>query len=120
MLSQPPPSFFQLDTEGRVIRTDSFSKMLSSGLPITPPDETETEGGAVIRFRLGFVTGPNAVIERLMLHLQVTSMHASSLSQVTNLLFVILIPHPRVVVQAVVRELLSRWGIQGFLAHSKE
>ena len=48
-----PPSFFSLDTEGRVIRFDSFSKILSSGI------------------RLGFVTGPKPLIERLVLHMQV-------------------------------------------------
>jgi len=47
-----PPSFFSLDTEGRVIRFDSFSKILSSGI------------------RLGFVTGPKPLIERLVLHMQ--------------------------------------------------
>ena len=48
-----PPSFFSLDTEGRVIRFDSFSKILSSGI------------------RLGFVTGPKPLIKRLVLHMQV-------------------------------------------------
>ena len=48
-----PPSFFSLDTEGRVIRFDSFSKILSSGI------------------RLGFVTGPKPLIERIVLHMQV-------------------------------------------------
>ena len=48
-----PPSFFSLDTEGRVLRFDSFSKILSSGI------------------RLGFVTGPKPLIERLVLHMQV-------------------------------------------------
>jgi len=48
-----PPSFLSMDTEGRVIRFDSFSKVLSSGL------------------RLGFVTGPAPLIERINLHMQV-------------------------------------------------
>ena len=47
------PSFFSMDTEGRVLRFDSFSKILSSGI------------------RLGFVTGPKPLIERLVLHMQV-------------------------------------------------
>ena len=42
-----------MDIEGRVIRFDSFSKVLSSGL------------------RLGFVTGPPPIIERINLHMQV-------------------------------------------------
>ena len=48
-----PPSLFSLDTEGRVIRFDSFSKILSSGV------------------RLGFVTGPKELIQRIVLHMQV-------------------------------------------------
>ena len=71
---QRPPSFLTLDTEGRVIRWlpspgttarfDSFSKVLSSGI------------------RLGFVTGPKELIQRIVLHMQVSVLHASSLSQV--------------------------------------
>ena len=57
------PSFYSLDVDGRVLRFDSFSKILSSGL------------------RLGFVTGPKPLIERIMLHMQVSSMHTTSLSQ---------------------------------------
>ena len=57
------PSFYSMDVDGRVLRFDSFSKILSSGL------------------RLGFVTGPKPLIERIMLHMQVSSMHTTSLSQ---------------------------------------
>ena len=78
---QRPPSFFSLDTEGRVLRFDSFSKILSSGI------------------RLGFVTGPRPLIERIVLHMQVSVLHASSLSQV------------------ITSQLLDQWGHQGFLAH---
>ena len=53
------PSLFSLDTEGRVIRFDSFSKILSSGV------------------RLGFVTGPKELIQRIVLHMQVTKMKYS-------------------------------------------
>ena len=48
-----PASFLSMDIEGRVLRFDSFSKVLSSGL------------------RLGFVTGPPQLIERINLHMQV-------------------------------------------------
>jgi kynurenine/2-aminoadipate aminotransferase len=48
-----PPSFLSLDTEGRVLRFDSFSKILSSGI------------------RLGFVTGPRELVQRIVLHMQV-------------------------------------------------
>ena len=80
-LPDRPPSFLSLDTEGRVLRFDSFSKVLSSGI------------------RLGFVTGPPPLIERINLHMQASVLHASSLSQV------------------IAYELLSQWGIQGFMEH---
>jgi len=76
-----PPSFFSLDTEGRVIRFDSFSKILSSGI------------------RIGFVTGPKPLIERLVLHMQVSVLHASSLSQV------------------ITSKLIEQWGHEGFFNH---
>jgi len=81
---QRPPSFLTLDTEGRVIRFDSFSKVLSSGI------------------RLGFVTGPKELIQRIVLHMQVSVLHASSLSQV------------------VTASLLEQWGRPGFYAHVDE
>jgi len=76
-----PPSFFSMDTEGRVLRFDSFSKILSSGI------------------RLGFVTGPKPLIERIVLHMQVSVLHASSLSQV------------------ITTNLLDQWGHEGFFRH---
>jgi len=76
-----PPSLFSLDTEGRVIRFDSFSKILSSGV------------------RLGFVTGPKELIQRIVLHMQVSVLHASSLSQV------------------ITHKLLESWGHEGFFNH---
>eukprot|EP00667_Euglena_gracilis_P008936 EG_transcript_9071 len=59
-----PPSYLSLDTDGRVIRMESFSKVLSSGI------------------RVGFATGPKRLIDQLQLDLQATCMHASGLSQV--------------------------------------
>ena len=47
------PSLFSMDTDGRVLRFDSFSKIVSSGL------------------RLGFVTGPKPLVDRIALHGQV-------------------------------------------------
>jgi len=73
-----------MDTEGRVIRFDSFSKILSSGI------------------RLGFVTGPKPIVDRVMLHMQVSVLHASSLSQV------------------LVSNLLEQWGEEGFRNHIKK
>ncbi|OAD52887.1 Kynurenine/alpha-aminoadipate aminotransferase, mitochondrial [Eufriesea mexicana] len=57
-------SFLSLDTEGRVIRLDSFSKVLSSGL------------------RLGFITAAAPLIASIELHLQSSHLHAPTLSQV--------------------------------------
>lgn len=59
-----PRSFFSIDNgEGRVLRFDSFSKLLSSGI------------------RIGFVTGPSELVERLELHSQSTTLHTSGISQ---------------------------------------
>ncbi|XP_078071249.1 kynurenine/alpha-aminoadipate aminotransferase, mitochondrial isoform X2 [Mustelus asterias] len=75
------PSFLSLDVDGRVIRTDSFSKILSSGL------------------RIGFVTGPKPLIDQVVLHIQVSTMHVSSFTQL------------------MVLQLLQQWGQDGFLKH---
>uniref|UniRef100_A0A673BVU3 Aminotransferase class I/classII large domain-containing protein n=1 Tax=Sphaeramia orbicularis TaxID=375764 RepID=A0A673BVU3_9TELE len=57
------PTFLSMDVDGRVIRTDSFSKILSSGL------------------RIGFVTGPKPLVDRVVLHIQASTMHTSSFTQ---------------------------------------
>jgi len=57
------PSLLSLDTDGRVIRTDSFSKILSSGI------------------RVGWVTAHAKFIERITLAMQCTELHASAVSQ---------------------------------------
>lgn len=75
------PTFLSMDVDGRVIRADSFSKILSSGL------------------RVGFVTGPKPLIEKIVLHTQVSSMHPCSFSQL------------------MISQLLQQWGEEGFLAH---
>ncbi|XP_015429217.1 PREDICTED: kynurenine/alpha-aminoadipate aminotransferase, mitochondrial-like [Dufourea novaeangliae] len=59
-----PKSFLSLDTEGRVIRVDSFSKVISSGI------------------RLGFITAAAPLIVSIELHLQSSHLHAPTLSQV--------------------------------------
>ncbi|PVD23050.1 hypothetical protein C0Q70_16312 [Pomacea canaliculata] len=76
------PSFLSMDEDGRVVRFDSFSKLLS--------------GGA----RVGFVTGPKAVLERIGLHMQVSVMHASGLSQVC------------------IHTVLESMGLEGFKNHA--
>ncbi|KAM7141619.1 kynurenine/alpha-aminoadipate aminotransferase, mitochondrial-like [Molossus nigricans] len=75
------PTFLSMDTDGRVIRADSFSKILSSGL------------------RIGFITGPKPLIERVVLHTQVSTLHPSTFTQL------------------MVSQLLHQWGEEGFLAH---
>jgi kynurenine/2-aminoadipate aminotransferase len=47
------PSFLSLDVDGRVIRTDSFSKVLSAGL------------------RVGLLSGPAPLVDRVTLMQQV-------------------------------------------------
>ncbi|KAL6427421.1 hypothetical protein ACFW04_008748 [Cataglyphis niger] len=61
---EDPKSFLSLDTEGRVIRLDSFSKVISSGL------------------RIGFITATAPLIASVELHLQSSHLHAPTLSQV--------------------------------------
>jgi kynurenine/2-aminoadipate aminotransferase len=56
-------SFLNLDSEGRVLRFDSLSKVLSSGL------------------RVGWCTGPNEIMERINYAMQSTSLHTSAMSQ---------------------------------------
>jgi len=48
------PSMLSLDVDGRVLRVDSFSKILSAGM------------------RIGYVTGAKELIERINLHIQVS------------------------------------------------
>uniref|UniRef100_A0A4W3HC20 Kynurenine/alpha-aminoadipate aminotransferase, mitochondrial n=1 Tax=Callorhinchus milii TaxID=7868 RepID=A0A4W3HC20_CALMI len=57
------PSFLSMDVDGRVMRSDSFSKILSSGL------------------RLGFLTGPKPLIDRIILHIQSSTLHTSTFTQ---------------------------------------
>lgn len=75
------PTFLSLDVDGRVLRTDSFSKILSSGL------------------RIGFVTGPKPLVDRVVLHIQASTMHTSTFTQL------------------MVSQLLHTWGQEGFLKH---
>lgn len=79
-----PQSFLSLDVDGRVIRTDSFSKILSSGM------------------RVGFVSGPKAIIQKILMHMQATVSHTSGISQL------------------MMQEILDRWDIGGFMNHVNE
>ena len=77
------PSFLELDTDARVIRFDSFSKILSSGM------------------RIGFVTGPKPLIERVNLHTQASNLHPTGITQAMTL------------------GLLQHWGEEGWEKHLK-
>lgn len=76
-------SYLSLDVDGRVLRCDSMSKILSSGL------------------RIGWVTGPQPLIERINMHTMVTNLQPSGVSQV------------------MAYELLAKWGHEGFFEHVK-
>lgn len=54
-------SFLSMDTDGRVLRFDSMSKLISSGM------------------RIGFATGPPKLMERLNFHIQATNLHNSGM-----------------------------------------
>ena len=65
LFSRPfQPSLWSLDVQGRVIRFDSLSKVLSSGL------------------RLGYVTGPVGFVNVMLLGIQATNLHSAGIAQV--------------------------------------
>jgi tryptophan aminotransferase len=104
-------SYFMLEAQigdrsvGRVLRFDSFSKILSSGI------------------RIGFVTGPTPILDAIDRHV----------SSCTNRSIIPLLPfpdwlhiHAQTAVanlqsssfsQAIILTLLRSWGRQGFLTH---
>ena len=59
-----PASFLSMDTDGRVIRFDSLSKVLSSGM------------------RLGYVTGHPDFVRAIEMDVQGTALHTSNIPQV--------------------------------------
>ncbi|XP_046624140.1 kynurenine/alpha-aminoadipate aminotransferase, mitochondrial-like isoform X1 [Neodiprion virginianus] len=62
-LEHRPTSFFSMDTDGRVMRVDSFSKILSAGI------------------RIGILTAHKDVIRQITMHITSGTLHTSSLSQ---------------------------------------
>ena len=62
-LARQNRSLMSMDVEGRVLRFDSFSKVVSAGL------------------RLGLASGPPALVEKLQLYQQATTLHPSGVSQ---------------------------------------
>ncbi|KIM40662.1 hypothetical protein M413DRAFT_446079 [Hebeloma cylindrosporum] len=79
------PSYFALELEepevGHVLRFDSLSKVLSAGI------------------RIGFASGPEALLKAIDQHTATSNLQTSSLTQ------------------AVVSKLLHSWGYDGFTAH---
>ncbi|KAF0853145.1 mitochondrial lysine biosynthesis alpha-ketoadipate glutamate aminotransferase [Andalucia godoyi] len=80
-LCSPPASFMSMDVDGRVLRFDSLSKVLSSGI------------------RIGWVSGPKPLVERINLHMQANELHTCSLSQ------------------CITAALLRQWGDDGLSNH---
>ncbi|KAF5359770.1 hypothetical protein D9756_003589 [Leucocoprinus leucothites] len=83
-----PPSYFSLEKTilpetGRVLRFDSFSKVLSAGM------------------RLGFVSGPEVIMNVIEKHTESSDLQASSLAQVIAI------------------KLLDSWGYGGFKLHTE-
>ncbi|KAI9001792.1 pyridoxal phosphate-dependent transferase [Hyaloraphidium curvatum] len=75
------PSYLSMDEDGRVLRFDSMSKVLSAGV------------------RIGWATGPQQLIERIVLHGQAMNLHPSGPSQL------------------LVASLVGKWKLEGFLEH---
>lgn len=83
-----PRSYFCLEKEilgevGRVLRFDSFSKVMAAG------------------FRLGWLTGPTPILDKIEAHSMTCVVQASSLSQIVAI------------------KLLKEWGVEGFLTHAQ-
>ena len=64
LLSALIPSLYSLDTSGRVLRLDSFSKIIAPGT------------------RTGWVTGSSQIIERFVRHQEVTTQNPSGMAQI--------------------------------------
>ncbi|PPQ92584.1 LOW QUALITY PROTEIN: hypothetical protein CVT25_007276 [Psilocybe cyanescens] len=81
------PSYFALELEepdvGRVLRFDSLSKILSAGI------------------RIGFASGPDALLNAIDQHTATSNLQTSSLTQ------------------AIVFKLLDSWGYEGFKIHTE-
>ncbi|KAB0368839.1 hypothetical protein FD755_019873 [Muntiacus reevesi] len=56
------PTFLSMDVDGSIIRADSFLKL-----------------------RIGFITGPKPLIERIVLYTEVSTMHTSTFTQVRTI-----------------------------------
>ena len=86
-------SYFSMDLDGRVLRFDSLSKVVSAGM-IYHVD--------LVGARLGFVSGPKYLVEKIMMHQMATTLTPSGISQM------------------VIMEILRSWGLDGFLVHARK
>ncbi|KAJ3562192.1 hypothetical protein NP233_g9731 [Leucocoprinus birnbaumii] len=82
------PSYFSLEPQilpetGRVLRFDSFSKVLSAGM------------------RIGFASGPDAILSAIEKHTATSNLQVSSLTQV------------------IAAKLLDSWGYEGYKTHTE-
>ncbi|KRT84152.1 hypothetical protein AMK59_903, partial [Oryctes borbonicus] len=107
-LDELTPSFLSMDTEGRVLRFDSFSKVLSSGMrvgwvtapkPLIQALELQVLSSGM---RVGWVTAAKPLIQALELHIQSAHLHSSTLSQ------------------AIANNLLQLWGFDRVVEHFEE
>jgi tryptophan aminotransferase len=99
-----PPSYFRLELDGpevgRVIRFDSFSKVLSAGM------------------RIGFASGPKPIIDAINLHVRSRGIrpccaHLTFTQTATANL------QPSSLVQAITISLVEEWGYDNFFAHTR-
>ena len=87
------PSFLSLDVDGRVIRTDSFSKVLSAGL------------------RVGLLSGPAPLVDRVTLMQQVgLHPHAATMQPAGSELLQASALHTSGISQALLASVLTSWG----------
>ncbi|CAO3628415.1 unnamed protein product [Cunninghamella blakesleeana] len=77
-------SFFSMDVDGRVLCCESMSKIISSGL------------------RLGWISGPKVLIERINMHTMTTNLQPSGIPQL------------------MAYSLLNNWGYEGFFQHIRQ
>jgi len=99
------PSYFLLEAQtgnrsvGRVLRFDSFSKIISAGI------------------RIGFVTGPAPLLDAMDRHVCTFNHFLAHTNKVLGWQTATANLQPSSFSQAVVLTLLRSWGREGFLAH---
>jgi tryptophan aminotransferase len=86
--SERPPSYFTLERTvcrqvGRVLRFDSLSKILSAGI------------------RIGFVTGPSALLNAMDMHTATANLQPAGLTQ------------------SITYAVLNNWGYDTFIKHTR-